>query len=261
MLALVVASYLLIVPSTFHRGVSISCSRKLCSSDPEGSSAQLTEQTILNPLMAYNLGKHGYVILDDFIQDRATLEQLSSDVETLRTEGRFRQARVGLSTELNSNIRIAENCFLHNRRQDAYPNIAREATLERLVQLRNELSHLSGEILDPELDDLLYVYYPNGGFYARHVDATPGTTTVLRKFSILLYLNTNDWSNDMGGQLRLFVKDTLIDVLPIGGRLVIFESDRIAHQVVETNQPRLVLVGWFNRPPTDDEMVEFVGMK
>lgn len=243
---------------------SNSISNNIIKLSPESNSAiaaAAAEQAILNPQIAYNLGKHGYAILDNFIQDASTLQELSSDVDTLREEGRFRCARVGLDTELNSNIRIAENCFLHNGRQDAYPNTARQATLERLVQLRNELSRLSGESLDPELDDLLYVYYPNGGFYARHVDATAGTPTVLRKFSILLYLNTSDWTDNMGGQLRLFVKDTCIDVLPIGGRLVIFESDRISHQVVETNQPRLVLVGWFNRSPTETEMLEFSGTK
>ena len=271
-----VSTCFLIGQSTFNRGTSV-CTLlsssttmvNLCNSKSNSNSnsnikqspeSSLAVAAVLNPQVAYNLGKHGYAILDNFIQDASTLQELSSDVDALRDLGRFRCARVGLDTELNSNIRIAENCFLHNGRQDAYPNIARQATLERLVQLRNELSLLSDdEPLDPELDDLLYVYYPNGGFYARHVDASPGTPTVLRKFSILLYLNTCDWTIDMGGQLRLFVNDTCIDVLPIGGRLVIFESDRIPHQVVETNQPRLVLVGWFNRSPTDSELLEFSG--
>ena len=193
--------------------------------------------------------------------------------------------------QVNPNIRLAETCFLHNRRQDDdFPNAAREATLRRLEQLRNELSMLllstniinqnnhephQQQPLEPELDDLLYVYYPHGGFYKRHVDATPGTPTVLRKFSILLYLNTLDWTDDMGGQLRLFLQSndnnnnqkekssisttptTTLDILPVGGRLVLFESDRVPHQVMETNQTRMVLVGWFSRAPTDQELLEF----
>ena len=215
----------------------------------------------LNASMSFRLGKYGYVVVDHFIQDHAMIQALSSDVDTLRAKGRFRSARVGENLQLNSNIRVAEQCFLHNGRQnDVFPNEARQETLDRLSHLRDELSLLleSGHSLDPELDDLSYVYYPNGGFYVRHVDATPGTPTVLRKFSILLYLNTQNWTADMGGQLRLFPNnDTSVDVLPVGGRLVIFESDRIPHQVVETNQTRLVLVGWFCRAPSNEEIREF----
>ena len=277
-----------------------------------------TADTILDPSRAYQLGKHGFVVVDHFIPDAATLHELRLDVETLRAAGRFRSARIGhngqssrnsssnnkdmnngtnttiTTLQVNPDIRLAETCFLHNHRQDnEYPNAARNATLKRLVQLRDELSMLllssknvnnnheppQQQPLEPELDDLLYVYYPHGGFYKCHVDATPGTPTVLRKFSILLYLNAQDWTDDMGGQLRLFVMGdkgdtttittsgssststttttTPVDILPVGGRLVLFESDRIPHQVMETNQTRMVLVGWFSRAPTDQELLEF----
>ena len=216
--------------------------------------------TILVPFASYNLGKYGFCVIDNFLNP-TTLRELGHDIETLRAAGRFRSARVGelSEKELNDQVRVAEQCFLHNNKQSDIPNAARDKTLERLDQLRKELSQISGTPLEPELDDLLYVYYPNGGFYKRHVDSTPGTPSVLRQFSILLYLNEQEWTNGMGGQLRLFAgdDDAVIDILPSGGRLVVFESNRIPHEVLLTNEKRIVLVGWFNRVPTDAECKKF----
>ena len=146
--------------------------------------------TILVPSASYNLGKYGFCVIDNFLNP-TTLRELGHDIETLRAAERFRSARVGelSEKELNDQVRVAEQCFLHNSKQSDIPNAARDKTLERLDQLRKELSQISGTPLEPELDDLLYVYYPNGGFYKRHVDSTPGTPSVLRQFSILLYLN------------------------------------------------------------------------
>ena len=56
--------------------------------------------------------------------------------------------------------------------------------------------------LEPLLTEGLYAYYPNGGFYKRHVDAAAGEkSTGLRAWSYLIYLNQN-WREGDGGELR-----------------------------------------------------------
>lgn len=39
-----------------------------------------------------------------------------------------------------------------------------------------------------------------------------------------------------------------LDVLPQGGTLVLFKSDKIPHEVLDTRNKRVAVVGWFNRP-------------
>jgi SM-20-related protein len=89
--------------------------------------------------------------------------------------------------------------------------------------------------------------YPPGSFYARHVDRF--TTAAHRKLSAVLYLN-DDWQAADGGQLRMYFThddgiETSHDVLPEGGTLVTFLSDRIPHEVLPAHRERLSLTGWF----------------
>ena len=55
--------------------------------------------------------------------------------------------------------------------------------------VRNTLAAGAGIPLDQLLTEGLYVHYPNGGYYRRHVDAATGTTSAMRAWSFLLYLN------------------------------------------------------------------------
>jgi Rps23 Pro-64 3,4-dihydroxylase Tpa1-like proline 4-hydroxylase len=61
------------------------------------------------------------------------------------------------------------------------------------------------------MDELSYLYYPNGGFFRRHVDSVPGTISESRTVSLLLYLNP-DWTEHQAGQLRIhrYVKNHTI---------------------------------------------------
>ena len=177
---------------------------------------------------------------------------------------------------------------------------ARRQLIETLDGVRERLSVLRLDAglkpLTPSRTEGLYVYYPNGGFYRRHVDAAPkglGYSSEARAFSYLLYLNEG-WREEDGGCLRLFtggsggsggsggreeatllvrrarsflqvrragiryLMDTsckksprhdaasFVDVEPRAGTLVVFSSDEIEHEVLDTFAPRLVLAGWWH---------------
>jgi SM-20-related protein len=83
--------------------------------------------------------------------------------------------------------------------------------------------------------------YPAGSFYKRHLDQFKQDDH--RKLSVICYLN-NDWKEEHGGQLRMYLNDRSIDVLPTAGRLVIFRSDQIEHEVLPATRPRLSITGW-----------------
>ncbi|MFT6941403.1 MAG: SM-20-related protein, partial [Cyclobacteriaceae bacterium] len=74
-----------------------------------------------------------------------------------------------------------------------------------------------------------YANYETGSFYLRHKDQFKNETG--RKFSIVLYLNV-DWKDADGGVLSLYPTDRQkIDISPIGGRIVLFRSDEMEHEV------------------------------
>src|SRR5690606_37028765 len=78
-----------------------------------------------------------------------------------------------------------------------------------------------------------YAVYPKGSFYKRHLDQfsnDPG-----RKFTMIFYLNEN-WLPEDGGQLVIFLNGQELEVQPLAGRLVFFESSVIEHEVRPANR-------------------------
>lgn len=91
-----------------------------------------------------------------------------------------------------------------------------------------------------------YALYPPGARYARHRDRFRDDDA--RVLSAVCYLNA-DWSADCGGALRMYPPDGTAphDVLPIGGRLVIFRADTIEHEVLPAHRDRLSIAAWLRR--------------
>lgn len=95
-----------------------------------------------------------------------------------------------------------------------------------------------------------FALYPLGAFYERHLYRFRDDDR--RAISAVVYLN-DGWLPAHGGQLRLHLPDQPpLDILPHGGSLVVFRSDRIVHEVMPASRERLSLTGWFrqrgNRP-------------
>lgn len=141
------------------------------------------------------------------------------------------------------------------------------------------MTFLGGKQLAPFETELSYLFYPEGGFYQRHIDVPASDdgwyrlgrtaedggsfseSAVRREISMLIYLNSN-WQADWGGQLRIFpmfnkhcrtdesqLDDLPVegstDVLPEGGTLVLMQSSRVPHEVLVTRRERQCVVGWF----------------
>ncbi len=94
-----------------------------------------------------------------------------------------------------------------------------------------------------------FALYPPGAAYARHSDRFVGND--VRAISVALYLN-DAWSQEQGGALRIYTPgDQAVDVLPEGGRLVAFQSERFEHEVLPANRERMSFAGWFRRRPLE----------
>lgn len=209
------------------------------------------------------LAEKDFVVIPDFLS-KDLQESLRQDVSALRGGGHFKIAKIGQDSTntLNRQIREAQTCFIGGKRsipdhagRDQMTNI-----LQSVCQQLSANSILQSPKLDQNLSELLYAYYPQGGFYRRHRDAIPGSASVLRTYSLLLYLN-KDWKEADAGQLRIHLDSggdecppnespNYQDVEPQGGTLVLFDSEKIPHEVLDTNSERLAIVGWYNRELT-----------
>lgn len=89
-----------------------------------------------------------------------------------------------------------------------------------------------------------YAFYETGSFYKRHRDQFKSDQG--RKFSLVTYLN-EDWQEEDGGELALYLEGETIRLRPEGGRAVLFPSDRIEHEVMVASRPRLSIAGWLKR--------------
>jgi len=92
-----------------------------------------------------------------------------------------------------------------------------------------------------------YAIYPEGTYYQRHVDAFKNDDR--RTLSMVFYLNDEDWKEEYGGQLALYLPkedgtEETVNILPVAGRLAIFDSKIIPHEVLPVKQPRYSITGW-----------------
>jgi SM-20-related protein len=119
---------------------------------------------------------------------------------------------------------------------------AERRLLDRLEALRLTLNReLSLGLFELECH---YAAYPPGAAYAKHLDRF--VTDASRVVSCIVYLNPG-WDAADGGALRLHVGDGTVDVLPEGGTLAVFLSERFWHEVLPATRLRLSLTGWFRQ--------------
>ena len=92
-----------------------------------------------------------------------------------------------------------------------------------------------------------YALYPEGTFYKRHLDTFQNDSS--RKLSIVCYLNTEDWQPEYGGELAIYLPkpeggEETVTVYPLQGRVVVFESQLLEHEVKPVKRERLSITGW-----------------
>ena len=93
-----------------------------------------------------------------------------------------------------------------------------------------------------------YATYHPGDFYKKHLDSFRGRAS--RVVSLVLYLN-EDWQEADGGALQVFSGDIEYQacgtVLPKAGRMALFMSEEIPHEVLPANRTRYSLACWFRQ--------------
>lgn len=187
--------------------------------------------------LAHTLAERGWLVAPGFL-DEAGVAALRAEVAAHRPD--FRAATISRGRVHAPAVRSDHIHWI----EDGAAGPATRAWLDRLERLRlaiNRAAFLG--LFDLEAH---YAIYPPGAFYARHLDRFRDDSR--RAVTAILYLN-EAWQPEDGGELRLWLDDAgtadSITVLPEGGTLVLFLSDRYWHEVLPARRERLSLTGWF----------------
>jgi SM-20-related protein len=186
--------------------------------------------------IADDLAERGFTIVDNFL-DRKETEQVVQLDEFQNGLLHMRKAGIGRQSDFRVNESIRGDYIRWIDKVSAAP------PLKLYIDRLNEMMKFINRSLFLSLKDieLHTTAYPAGTYYKRHLDQfKPGDH---RKLSVICYLN-KDWTDDLGGQLRMYVKNGTKEVLPVAGRLVCFRSDMIEHEVLPSKKERLSITGW-----------------
>ncbi len=187
-------------------------------------------------LIADGLAENGFAIIDDFLSPQEVQSILQQD-EFKNGLLQFKKAGIGKFQDKQINEAIRGDYIQWVDRASAQPSIQAYLTkLNELISFVNQNLFLS--LKDYEVHMTIY---PPGSYYKRHLDQFKKDDH--RRLSVICYLNEN-WKEEEGGQLRIFLPEKHIDVLPVAGRLVCFRSDQLEHEVLPATRPRLSLTGW-----------------
>jgi SM-20-related protein len=185
--------------------------------------------------------QNSYVIVDDFIDEEFRKSLLKEQNELLE-KGMFRHAAVGKGgqKQVRTEIRSDEVLWLDHENLSPLQEVF-WGKVEQIRQALNKRCFLGLRSFEGH-----FARYPVGSFYKKHLDQF--TAVPHRVVTVILYLN-DSWSKDNEGALRMYFpqedgSERTEDVLPIGGRLVVFLSAEIPHEVLPTKKERISITGW-----------------
>jgi SM-20-related protein len=185
--------------------------------------------------------QNSYVVVDDFV-DESYRKALLKEQTNLLNKGQFKKAAVGKGDrkQVRAEIRSDEVLWMDPTALSPLQVVFWEK-IEELKQVLNRRCFLGLKSFEGH-----FARYPVGSFYKRHLDQFHAVPH--RIVTVILYLN-DSWTEADGGQLRMYFpqedgSERLEDVLPVGGRLVVFLSEEIPHEVMPTQKERISITGW-----------------
>jgi SM-20-related protein len=178
-----------------------------------------------------------FSIVDDFFSETETTS-LRDSLLLKHQEDEFKKAGIGnqFNEQIIKSIRGDFISWIDENNANEAESLF-FGKVEDFVQYMNRTCFLG--IQDKEFH---YALYPEGTFYKKHLDTFQNDSR--RKLSIVCYLNEEDWKEEFGGELVIYKENEDIAILPMKGRVVIFESQVLEHEVKPVKKERLSITGW-----------------
>ncbi|QDG70280.1 2OG-Fe(II) oxygenase [Janthinobacterium tructae] len=185
------------------------------------------------------LCRAAWLLQEQFIPPELS-RQLAAECVQSMLSGKMKGAGVGSGHAplLQPDIRGDHIAWLEGGRSSACDSYLKH--MEALRQTLNRELFLGLE----EYESHFALYAP-GAFYRAHLDRFRDDDK--RTVSVVLYLN-DDWLPEHGGALRLYPDGgPSVDIAPEAGRMAMFLSGEMLHEVLPTARERLSIAGWFRR--------------
>lgn len=208
--------------------------------------AELFEQLdfVENPLyerIINDLMDQQYSVVDDFFSQEAVQILRNALLEKYETD-QFKKAAIGNGGNSLIEMAIRGDCILWM--DEEVEETAAKLFFHRINDLANYLNKTC--FLGIMYREFHYALYPEGTFYKRHLDTFQNDDR--RKLSMVCYLNDTNWQPVDKGELVLYTRENGIElsknIQPLSGRMVIFESQVLEHEVKPAKRDRLSITGW-----------------
>lgn len=193
--------------------------------------------------LAEGLSEYGWLSVDarPLLGD-AMLSSLCDEVRVLDRSDALRAARIGRGQDKTRDRSVRRDKIAWLQGETA----AQAALCEVFESIRCGLNQRL--FLGLKRFEAHYATYHPGDFYRKHVDSFHGRAS--RVVSVVLYLN-DQWQETDGGALQVFNRDSDLEicgrVLPELGRLAVFMSEEIPHEVLPANRTRYSVACWFRQ--------------
>jgi SM-20-related protein len=193
-----------------------------------------------NPLyerIISDIANQKYSIINDFFNNDEVLalrESLLGKYE----EDAFKKSAIGNRT--NENVKKAIRGDIIFWIDENFSNAAEHLFFNKINDLKAYLNRTC--FLGINQKEFHYAIYPKDTFYRRHLDTFRNDDR--RRLSFVCYLNSEDWKPENGGELVLYLENEDKIVYPFPGKVVIFESQVLEHEVKPVNTERLSITGW-----------------
>ncbi|MBU2937950.1 2OG-Fe(II) oxygenase [Lacinutrix sp. C3R15] len=182
-----------------------------------------------------------YSVVEDFFTAEEVLILRQSLLEK-HAEDAFKKAAIGnrVNETIEKAIRGDVILWMDESKANVYEMLFFNK-INSLIHYLNKTCFLG--ILHKEFH---YALYPKDTFYKRHIDTFQNDDR--RKLSFVCYLNEEDWLPENGGELVLYLdkngQESEKVIYPFPGRVVIFESQVIEHEVKPVHTERFSITGW-----------------
>lgn len=195
---------------------------------------------VLNPMyekVIDDLLQQQYSIVDNFFSTEE-VEALRDSLLLKYDEDEFKKSAIGnqFTEQIVKTIRGDFISWLDERELNA----SEEQFFYKIDDFTNYLNRTC--FLGIQDREFHYALYPIGTFYKRHLDTFQNDDS--RKLSMVCYLNDEDWLPEFGGELAIYKEDETINIYPVKGRMVVFESQILEHEVKPVQKERLSITGW-----------------
>ncbi len=199
----------------------------------------------LNPvyeLIIDDLVNHKYAISDQFFSDEE-VRILRNHLLLKQEQENFKKAAIGklFNEQIVKEVRGDFILWMEEEKADEVEKMFFDK-INDLIAYLNRTCYLG--ICESEFH---YAVYPEGTFYQRHLDVFQNDSR--RTLSLVFYLNDENWQADYGGELTLYLEgeNKIIEELkiqPLAGRMALFDSKTMEHEVKKVKQQRYSITGW-----------------